>query len=387
MAEANGQAGPHERPRLDDAAQAGPPAQGGARTILVLGASYGSLLGTRLLMGGHDVTLVCTRPTAREIEHAGTTVRFPVGSDRREVEVHSASLPGRLHAATPDEADVAAADLVVLAMQEPQLAAPGVKALMARIAIARKPCLAIMNMPPLPFLARLPAVRLAGLEDAYVDADVWRGFDPALVSLASPDAQAFRPPGGRKSLLQVGLATNFKAAPFGHAAATEMLRSLAGDIERSRYVIDGEAIEMPVKLRVHDSVHVPLAKWPMLLTGNYRCVGAEGMTSIADAVHGDIAASQSMYAWVSELCRALGAARDDLVPFDKYARAAGSLRAPSSAARAIAAGATAIERVDRLVQRIAAQHDSHSTGVDGIVEVIDRRLRQNVEGARSAFAA
>ncbi|MFT5895675.1 MAG: ketopantoate reductase, partial [bacterium] len=27
--------------------------------ILILGASYGSLLSTKLLMAGHDVTLVC----------------------------------------------------------------------------------------------------------------------------------------------------------------------------------------------------------------------------------------------------------------------------------------------------------------------------------------
>ncbi len=32
-----------------------------AYKILILGASYGSLLGTKLLMAGHDVTLVCRR--------------------------------------------------------------------------------------------------------------------------------------------------------------------------------------------------------------------------------------------------------------------------------------------------------------------------------------
>jgi hypothetical protein len=382
MLEANG---PLARPQSDRGAV---PQRGGVpRAILVLGASYGSLLGTRLLMAGHHVTLVCTRPTAREIEREGTTLRFPVGSDRRQVEVRSTSLPGVLHAVTPDEADVTAFDLVVLAMQEPQLGASGVKALMARTAIARKPCLAIMNMAPLPFLARLPGLGVGGLEDCYLDADVWRGFDPALMTLASPDAQAFRPAGGRKTLLQVGLPTNFKAAPFGHGAATAMLRELAEDIEQSRYDDDGEPIEIPVKLKLHDSLHVPLAKWPMLMTGNYRCIRADGMVSIADAVHADLAASQSVYAWVSSLCRELGAAEGDLVPFDKYARAAASLRAPSSAARAIDGGATAIERVDRLVQQVAAQRQRRGDAIDAIVDVVDLRLRQNGERDRTAFAA
>ena len=35
-----------------------------ARKILILGASYGSLLATKLLMAGHNVTLVCRKNTA-----------------------------------------------------------------------------------------------------------------------------------------------------------------------------------------------------------------------------------------------------------------------------------------------------------------------------------
>ena len=58
--------------------------------------------------------------------------------------------------------------------------------------------------------------------------------------------------------------------------------------------------------------------------------------------------------WVSDLCVSLGADPADLVPFDKYAKAAESLITPSSAARALAAGAPNIERVDRLVKSIAA---------------------------------
>ena len=34
------------------------------RRVLILGASYGSLLGTKLAMAGHDATLVCRQATA-----------------------------------------------------------------------------------------------------------------------------------------------------------------------------------------------------------------------------------------------------------------------------------------------------------------------------------
>ena len=69
-------------------------------------------------------------------------------------------------------------DLIGLAMQEPQYAEPAVKALMGRIASSRKPCLSIMNMPPLPFLRRVEALTHAPLERCFNDSSVWHGFEP-----------------------------------------------------------------------------------------------------------------------------------------------------------------------------------------------------------------
>src|SRR5687767_1672785 len=119
-------------------------------SIPVLGASYGSLFGTKLLMAGHTVRLVSTRPTAELITREGTRVRFPLAVREAHIEVDSRRLPGALSASTPDEVDPGAYGLVVLGMQEPQCAANGVRELGGRIARARTPCLAIMNMPPLP---------------------------------------------------------------------------------------------------------------------------------------------------------------------------------------------------------------------------------------------
>src|SRR5262245_6772304 len=101
--------------------------------ILVLGASYGSLFGTKLLMAGHHVCLVCTRPTAGLINREGTVVHFPVKGRASPLDVASKRIPGSLSAATPDEADPGEFDLVVLAMQEAQYGAPGVRELMGRV--------------------------------------------------------------------------------------------------------------------------------------------------------------------------------------------------------------------------------------------------------------
>ena len=347
--------------------------------ILGLGASYGSLLAVKLLAAGHSVKLACLPAEAELINAEGVRVRIPVRGSASLVEVDSRKLPGRLSAAVPAQIDPAGFDLVVLAMQEPQYRASGVRELVAAIAAAKIPCMSIMNMPPLPFLARIQAiVPDESLRRCYTDASVWDGFDPAFMTLCSPDAQAFRPPEEKVNVLQVRLPTNFKSAPFAHPAHNAMIRALAEQIDAARFDDgSGAKVDLPVKLRVHDSLFVPLAKWSMLLAGNYRCIRDDDVVSIREAVHGNIAAAREAYEWVGALCRKLGAADADLVPFEKYANAAQSLESPSSAARALANGATDIERVDRLVQALASRQGMQSAEIDRIVQRVDGWLERN----------
>ncbi len=349
--------------------------------ILILGASYGSLLGIKLVLAGHNVRLVCLPEEAELINREGTRVRMPLRGREGLVEIASRDCPGQLSACGPEEVQVGDYDLVGLAMQEPQYRAPTVRKLLEQVAKARVPCMSIMNMPPLAFLARIPGLDTATLRDCYTEPAVWDAFDSKLFTLASPDPQAFRPPEEPLNVLQVSLPTNFKVAPFGDAKATAILKQLQQDIEAVRYQVDGEEVELPVKLKAHDSLFVPLAKWAMLLAGNYRCVQPTQARAIAEAVHSDLDKSRQMYDWVKSVCLKLGASEDDLVPFEKYANAAKGLAKPSSAARALFAGAPNIERVDKLVQTIARQHAMQSDELDEIVRLVNERLEMNRKAA------
>src|SRR5262249_55486617 len=102
--------------------------------------------------------------------------------------------------------------------------------------------------------------------------------------------------------------------------------------------------------------------------------------AIKEAVHSDPATSRAVYTWVRDLCIGLGAVPEDLVPYEKYAAAAEGLTRPSSAARALFNGAKNIERVDRLVQRIAAQKGLRNPVVDETVALVDARLEANRKG-------
>ena len=348
-----------------------------AYNVLIMGASYGSLLGAKLLLAGHNVTLVCLPVEVELFNREGARVRLPVKGREGLVEIDSRAAPGKLSAAGPDAVDPAAFDLVALAMQEPQYGSPGVRELLDRVARSGVPCMSIMNMPPLPYLARIPGVSAKACRNCYTDPAVWDSFDPKLMTLCSPDPQAFRPPEEKVNVLQVRLPTNFKSARFESDAHTGMLRKLAADIDAIRFETGSGAIELPVKLKVHDSVFVPLAKWSMLMAGNYRCIQKDAMRPIKDAVHGNIDRSRVVYIWVADVCKSLGATDGDLVPFEKYASAAMGLANPSSAARALFGGAPNIERVDRLVQAVGLQQGMRNAVIDEVVALVDARLETN----------
>jgi len=252
------------------------------------------------------VHLICLPAEAELINKEGAIVRMPVkaamGSSRSTRRNFRAGCP---RAARPGSIPPTTI-LVALAMQEPQYRSPGVRELLVAVAKARVPCMSIMNMPPLPYLKRIPGIDADALRSCYTDASVWDAFDPKLITLCSPDPQAFRPPEEKVNVLQVRLPTQLQVGalrfgdPYRHPAPTR--------VGHRSGRLDG--IELPVKLKVHDSVFVPLAKWAMLLAGNYRCVQKDGMRPIKDAVHSDLEASRSVYNWVVKLCLSLGAKRE-----------------------------------------------------------------------------
>ncbi|MEI8276428.1 MAG: hypothetical protein WCG00_10580 [Hyphomicrobiales bacterium] len=345
--------------------------------ILVLGAAYGSLLASKMLFGGHKIHHVCLPAEADLINAEGFKVKLPVRGRAEPVLLDSQKLPGKVTAGGAAGVNPKDYDLVALAMQEPQYRSPGVRELLDAVAKSKVPCMSIMNMPPLPYVKRIPGLDYEALKPAYTDPTVWDSFDPGLLTLCSPDPQAIRPPDGKANELLVTLPTNFKVAKFDNDSYTQILRNLEADIEAVRFDVPEGKIELPVKLRVYDSLFVPLAKWSMLLAGNYRCITKDGMRTAQEAVHTNIEESKSVYNFVFDLCVKLGANPADLVPFEKYAAAAQSLSRPASAARALQNGAQYIERADKLVQLIARQKGLSNAAIDAQVALVDARLEAN----------
>jgi hypothetical protein len=146
-----------------------------AYNVLILGASYGSLLATKLLFGGHKITMVCLPAEVEAFNGEGARVRLPIRGRKEPIELDSRGLPGKLAAAGPADVNPADYDLVALAMMEPHYRS-GVRELLDAVARSKVPCMSIMNMPPLPYLEAHSRLEVDALKPAFTDASVWDNF-------------------------------------------------------------------------------------------------------------------------------------------------------------------------------------------------------------------
>ena len=165
-----------------------------AFNVLLLGASYGSLLATKLALAGHNAKLICLPDEVSLINKEGTLVRMPVKGREGLYDISSKKLSGKIEAIGPDQVKADEFDLAVLAMQEPQYRSADIKNVLKDLAAAKIPCMSIMNMPPLTYLKRINGLDTTKYRDSYADVSVWDQLDPSLMTLCSPDPQAFRPP-------------------------------------------------------------------------------------------------------------------------------------------------------------------------------------------------
>ena len=101
-----------------------------AQKILLMGASYGSLLASKLLFGGHSIHLVCLPAEADLINAEGFKVTLPMRGRKEPVLLESSKLPGKVTAGPAAGVDPEHYDLIGLCMQEPQYRSPGVRELL-----------------------------------------------------------------------------------------------------------------------------------------------------------------------------------------------------------------------------------------------------------------
>ena len=342
--------------------------------ILILGATYGLLFAARAALGGYNVDIVGHKNEIDAINSDAVNIQIPTAGRGETIEISSRTARLNIRGIAPANVDLGKYGLIVLAMQESQFANPELHDLCVQIARSQTAVLSIMNMALPPYLKRLDNLWDASLSSAYHAAELWEHFDPASFSHSSPDPQAIRPDPSQYAQLQVRLPSNFKIAPFEKEADQQFIQQLC----RNSKSAPNLNVETAKKPRVYfvggTSIYTPMAKWPMLITGNYRCITSGAPQSIRDAVLGDMAASEEIFNSVLSLCQALGAPQESLVPFSAYAKAAHNLDRPSSVANALNNGGVKVERMDMLIEKLLGLNGLNADPVKAITSLVSEKI-------------
>ncbi len=69
--------------------------------VLTMGASYGSLLATKLLFGGHKITMVCLPAEVEAFNNDGARVRLPIRGRKEPIELELAEIAGQARRGQP----------------------------------------------------------------------------------------------------------------------------------------------------------------------------------------------------------------------------------------------------------------------------------------------
>ena len=355
--------------------------------LLFLGGAYGSILATKCALAGHKVDVVCRAQEAENINSGSLVIHFP-GDKGRSIGISECQ--SNMRGVAARHVEPSDYDLCFLCMQEPQFAEDTIASLLLSLESKPIPLISLMNMPLPPYLLGRFGIDLSAEPSVWKNTDLWGQLSPDSFTASSPDPQAVVEVTDDVTRVHVSLASNLKIAPFSNQQYQNRLTQLAIDVNDLR-ITDAEGRWSPgIKLVPHESPYVPLAKWPMLITGNFRCIGPTNAKTIRSAVWDDLERSRSIYEWVTELCQKLVVSIDKycdlskvLIPFDRYADAAQQLVYPSSVSRGLLNNATEVERVDRLIQGLARSLNAEDESLNSIVSLVDETLMVN----RSVSAA
>ena len=204
--------------------------------ILIMGASYGSLLASKLLFGGHNIKLICLPAEAELINTEGFRVRLPVRGRKTPVELDFTQASGKSHGKWHGRRRPEG-------LRPRRLGDAGAAISLSRGARTAGRCGEVARAlhvdhehAAVGLSAAYSRSRHRRLKAGLHRSSVWDNFDPACITLCSPDPQAIRLPDEKVNVLPGDAADEFQGRALSTAEKhTAILRQLQDEIEAIRF--------------------------------------------------------------------------------------------------------------------------------------------------------
>lgn len=328
--------------------------------VLILGGNYGLLIAAYLHERGIPFDIYATENESIILNKNG--FRFFYNGD-----VCSTIKPDILWSAFSERDPIRQIkyDLMIFAMQEPTYSQHNVENII-KLYKNSCPILSIMNIPPPSFITHNLGLNQINLSDAYTSYSLFQSLSPAQIIYSSPEPQIFLEP--NSGLYHIRLGGVFRCSSFDvEFLSKELAQLILKPLANSK---------LPLEIKTYSSPWVSVSKFPMLITGNYRCISNGILRSINEAVLDDSNLAEKIYAEVVSGMKYLGAPRSAIVPFGKYLVASRHLTAPSSVARSILAGKNQVERTDKLLRNIFRAYQIKCLELDKVVSEIDLAIEK-----------
>lgn len=333
---------------------------------LIFGASYGSLIAAKLIEANHNVKIFCSEKELELIQKFN--LKVTINSISKKQYKFEYKLNDQFQVYSSYDFSLNDIDIVFFAMQEHHFNSENLVKILNDISKKKIPIVSILNLLPYTYLSKFKKVKVDNIQNVYKSLKIWDKINTKFFTTTSPDPQIFFPNREYDNSMIVTLPSNFKVAKFEDDKSNQILDKLSHSIR---------SLKHPIQIKIYDTSFVPLAKWPMLICGNYRCVKKKDFLPICDVVNSDLLLSEKIYNQVIFLCKKIGAENDIFVPFNHYQKRSKMLTGPSSVAKALKNGSNTVERTDILISQIADQFKIKIDGLDEIVNNINNWIKHN----------
>jgi len=325
--------------------------------IIFFGASYSLIFATKYAQSDIKVDIVCSKSEKEKINKLKIEYSLNDKVSLRTIEIKNLK---KINFIT--EANELSKSYLIAYLGMPAHAYDeyNVKEILKILIEKKIPMISLMNLPPYRYLEKINFFKDKKIKETY-NKNFLINIPSEILTHASTEPQIKR----KNNIVSLKHTGTLRLSKFNskknNLALNKAVALFNSNIESS----------IPLKIKVYDSLFVPLNKLPMLMTGNYRCFDGKKYYSIKKVLNENIILSKKIYDLVVNCLVLAGAEKKNFFSFYTYLKSSKTLNQISSIAMNIRRKKN-IERADILVQQILLKLKIKDKNIFRINKIYDK---------------